>query len=717
MPSDQDRLANLMQRYRQAMSDPTIDPSQPIDIGSDYVSQGVENISNPPIATVESPLTGFDPNLPVDVGSDYVSQGVENVSNPPLGSIDITNPEQREIAMDTIEPNIQELQPQFDREQMIEGGRNISMDDVRSQLAEEKDTLARMQAIEEQETQPTRQPASEPSSKRDPFQPPPEVTSKPKQPEPTANLLDTLAQPEVQSQMDQTLSGGDQVLKDLPPSPPDEDQEMLDELEGLMEEKVSPKQAAKNLKEFTEKTKGIEIEGEKAEPSKKIEEMSLEEKMAELQRQKQRQIQLSYIMQGLTQVVGGAMGVSEHVDSKTVGEATRAGANIPVESLKEQMSISKQKRKDRLEDEDRDIAKEDRVIKLAKDELNMDITRRKLKKIEQQEKDDAALKNPKSQISILYKNIAKMHPELKVSDKTSAYDLQQAGLKIPTLGKTGGEKRTFSQTRRINPVTQLPEIGTFDTRTGKIEWTGEEAGYAPSTRIDPETDLRVSQREFLTKDSPGTKLSDQQSGRGKPVYGPETQIRDLVPKDEKDLEGITKRYEGNNEFKLSNEAIAGARGAQVILAFGEKEGGDIQRAIQNMLARATGERGVMTENDVKPFGGRQAITARLQRLVQYQTLGEIPDEDRQFLTKFSKALEQAANNRLNRAAKPFLRETESRLGVSNQKAREFLNMDQRLTMPITDTNREKLAPPGSTVRVRGKVYKVGADGETLTEVK
>lgn len=711
MPSDQDRLANLMQRYRQAMSDPTIDPSQPIDIGSDYVSQGVENISNPPIATVESPLTGFDSNLPVDVGSDYVSQGVENVSNPPLGSIDITNPEQREVAMDTMEPNIQELRPQFDREQMIEGGRNITMDDVRSQLAEEKDTLARMQALEEQETQLTRQPASEPSPKRDPFQPPPEVTSKPKQPEPTANLLDTLAQPEVQSQMDQTLSGGDQVLKDLPPSPPDEDQEMLDELEGLMEEKVSPKQAAKNLKEFTEKTKGIEIEGEKAEPSKKIEEMSLEEKMAELQRQKQRQIQLSYIMQGLTQVVGGAMGVSEHVDSKTVGEATRAGANIPVESLKEQMSISKQKRKDRLEDEDRDIAKEDRVIKLAKDELNMDITRRKLKKIEQQEKDDAALKNPKSQISILYKNIAKMHPGLKVSDKTSAYDLQQAGLKIPTLGKAGGEKRTFSKATRFNPETKLPELGSYDTRTGQYSWTGQEAGFAPSTRIDPETGQRVSQRQFLGDESTG------KAGESKPVYSDKTTIRDLTPKDEKDLEGITKRYEGNNEFKLSNEAIAGARGAQVILAFGEKEGGDIQRSIQNMLARATGERGVMTENDVKPFGGRQAITARLQRLVQYQTLGEIPDEDRQFLTKFSKALEQAANNRLNRAAKPFLREAESRLGVSNQKAREFLNMDQRLTMPITDTNREKLAPPGSTVRVRGKVYKVGADGETLTEVK
>lgn len=65
-------------------------------------------------------------------------------------------------------------------------------------------------------------------------------------------------------------------------------------------------------------------------------------------------------------------------------------------------------------------------------------------------------------------------------------------------------------------------------------------------------------------------------------------------------------------------------------------------AMLRSLARASGEVGVLTDQDVAAFGGSQAIIAKMQRAAEKAASGKLPQADLAFILQLTNAMEKAS---------------------------------------------------------------------------
>lgn len=294
-------------------------------------------------------------------------------------------------------------------------------------------------------------------------------------------------------------------------------------------------------------------------------------------------------------------------------------------------------------------------------------------KFEDMMEDEKLKADPNSIISSAYRDAAKrVLPNLP--ENATAADLESVLPFLKSQVAASGKGLRFERIIGEDGSVQLVGINPL---TGEIATNLGQAGFAMQTRVDPYTGE-------LIKINPSSGI-----GSGK-VSSPQAQVQEEAPKkvtfqdlNPKQRDFVRDRRDALKKDDIvsqGREAASAAQNAKQMLSFGKAKGADIQRAVQNMLAKGTGERGVMTENDVAPFGGKQAVTDRLNRYLSMNISGKLPEEDRKFLTAFAGALEKAANRKIDQGTQSYIQEVSGDLSMSPEEAKSLLYSESLKTI-------------------------------------
>lgn len=238
---------------------------------------------------------------------------------------------------------------------------------------------------------------------------------------------------------------------------------------------------------------------------------------------------------------------------------------------------------------------------------------------------------------------------------------------------------------------------------GGIDEFGKKLVFDPESGQYTPTDVKAKEELFQVRDNltgstnlvnrralPGGGLDIAATvGAPKQRTGEESSPTEMYKTlDVKQRERLDKaREKFLQDTKEDRDAINGAQGVRAMIQAGDKINGDILRAIQNQLARSSGEKGAMTERDVSPFGGRADILSRLKRIGMMETVGMLPDSDRKFLIDISNMMEKKANQFVENQSKVYTENFANDVGIEPAKARGLLGVDSTLTTSTAGTKK------------------------------
>jgi hypothetical protein len=154
------------------------------------------------------------------------------------------------------------------------------------------------------------------------------------------------------------------------------------------------------------------------------------------------------------------------------------------------------------------------------------------------------------------------------------------------------------------------------------------------------------------------------------------------------------------------------------------------------LARAAGERGVLTESDVNAFGGSQAMFSRLERAASSASSGLLPPEDIDYALKVAAAMEESSQAGIESMTKDATESVTRNWGgtfddnyyrlTGRKPGKAIANQSSPPLVTQSPSNQPKSPPPlsvggkpgpGSTVEIEGRRFRVLADGDSLEEIK
>lgn len=211
--------------------------------------------------------------------------------------------------------------------------------------------------------------------------------------------------------------------------------------------------------------------------------------------------------------------------------------------------------------------------------------------------------------------------------------------------------RNFQTKMVTDPQTGEIRYYNYNTSTGEMIPMGAVAGYAPKTIEDKRTGETVVFSPALGVKTKNLTAPTPQAEEQAKAEIPELNRENLTVNQQKQLEDYRKSF--LDDTKDDRNSLMAAKGIQNLLKTGDKLNGDILRLIQNKFARASGERGAMTESDVAPYGGRQEIIARIERNIGNWSQGKITDEDRKFLSNLATAMEKQTGQDLSKRTQFF----------------------------------------------------------------
>ncbi len=264
--------------------------------------------------------------------------------------------------------------------------------------------------------------------------------------------------------------------------------------------------------------------------------------------------------------------------------------------------------------------------------------------------DETAKRDINSPITAAYQQAALKVglPKEQVKNAT-AHDLEQL-LKLykETKDREAAESLIPAKVQNADGTISYYQFGN----RGTLKNTGLLAGYAPKTDLDPRTGEKNWVAPGLLKQmgpahSTATAQSDEQAN----LLIPEVTMQQL-PKEKQDRV-VTLREQFLTDTKDERASLQAAKSITGLLDAGEALDGDILRAVQTKFAKAGGEKGAMTENDVAPYGGRQAILDRLKRNVTTWATGKMTDSDREFLRSLAGTMQRQSENELKRSTDYF----------------------------------------------------------------
>jgi hypothetical protein len=232
--------------------------------------------------------------------------------------------------------------------------------------------------------------------------------------------------------------------------------------------------------------------------------------------------------------------------------------------------------------------------------------------------------------------------------------------------------------------------------SGKAQSPYQESVFQVIDPITKEVQLRSRQGGKLidTIGGPQALPQDQQ-----PDFDPKLSYQSLNPKERTNYDKTFTDFQ--KDSKDDRAAFVAAAKIKQMLGAGKELNYDILRAFQNQFARASGEKGVMTENDVKPFGGRNDVLSRLERYFTYNSVGQIPEEDRQFLSSLSDAMQEANKTAVIHRADPYAKQVATNTKLNETQARNLLLQGVVDPAPLSGKPETKVVAGKTYMKVPG----------------
>ncbi len=264
--------------------------------------------------------------------------------------------------------------------------------------------------------------------------------------------------------------------------------------------------------------------------------------------------------------------------------------------------------------------------------------------------DQEQMRSKESPVSQFYREMATKRgfDPAVVKDK-SAWDLSQMA---KVLGKPSEGGRIFQQAKVRNPITGITEIKLVNMATGEVQENNiGAAGFAAQVRIDPRTSEVMAVDPGSGKQSGTLTAPTPQSPEQASLAIPEINMENLTAKQQTNLKDARKEF--LDDTKDERASLQASRSIKELLASGKALDGDIMRAVQNKFSIATGNKGATSENDVTPFGGRQAILDRISRQMNFWIKGQFTEDDRKFLSGLAGIMERSSQRELDNSTKFF----------------------------------------------------------------
>lgn len=445
------------------------------------------------------------------------------------------------------------------------------------------------------------------------------------------------------------------------------------ENESIDSENISNKISKKELdyansmeselqKELSDLQKNIEIPTEKPEEMPQVEKMqqpkisryeellNAYKNLKPAQEAYQSQLNNLAILQGANQIAQGmARGYGADIGSGQAGiEALKESARYPIQSIEEQ-------------------------LKLGKQQLQLE--------------PEVEMNDPNSDISNFYRQQAysllqRISPDKDFTGKLenmSATQLQ----KLP--GMSSIQKPVETRYVTVQDPDGIVRSKLIRMDTGEVVKDLGMAGYAYGLQINPKTGeaVRVSKADpYAAPIIPGgaaTKLPEV-TDKTQPV---KIDFNNLNVKQIARLEELQKGY--LDETKETREQVNSAYSAMDLIKKDKPVETDsdkrLIRTIQTKIARASGEKGALSEGDVQSLGGSQAILDALERWLTVKTFGDLTETDKNLLLNTTELMTVRAQEYLYSAADlfalPFADRLSSELGqdVDKDSIRKLIGVE------------------------------------------
>lgn len=136
-------------------------------------------------------------------------------------------------------------------------------------------------------------------------------------------------------------------------------------------------------------------------------------------------------------------------------------------------------------------------------------------------------------------------------------------------------------------------------------------------------------------------------------------------------EKLFRGFEGNKIVVGAKEALAGVGSARELLNSGTSVG---ENAFKQALARASGEKGPLSDQDVERYAGSPALAATGKRMLEKYKTGRLTDADRAEFSILIDVMERRQLDVLNKEKSRFINKVAPNVyRVSSQDAEEILS--------------------------------------------
>jgi hypothetical protein len=259
------------------------------------------------------------------------------------------------------------------------------------------------------------------------------------------------------------------------------------------------------------------------------------------------------------------------------------------------------------------------------------------------------MKNPESNVSAFYREMAVKRGFTKEQvDGKSAWDLAQMQ---KVLGTPTSSTKQFQTKQIYDPNTKSVRTFSFDTASGKVIEELGVAGYAQRPVENKRTGEFENYNAALGQTTGALTGPTPQTEEQAKAKTPVITMEQLPVKKQEQVSKYREQF--LNDTKDERASLQASKSLKGLLTAGKALNGDIMRAVQNKFSIATGNKGATSENDVTPFGGRQAILDRVIRKGNFWINGQFTDDDREFLTGLAGIMERSSQNELKQSTKYF----------------------------------------------------------------
>jgi hypothetical protein len=138
------------------------------------------------------------------------------------------------------------------------------------------------------------------------------------------------------------------------------------------------------------------------------------------------------------------------------------------------------------------------------------------------------------------------------------------------------------------------------------------------------------------------------------------------------LNNAQQAYNKDKVVQKSEERISAAQSMRELLA---SKNPISDEAAKRFAARASGEVGAMTDNDIKPFGGRQSLVGRIQQAAEQAKSGSLTDENRKLLMDLSQKFESSAKAQLHNRLDVYAKQAADDLGLTPMELKTRIRPD------------------------------------------